>query len=59
MKKYVQSGEYKPTCMNHQNQAILVHLMGTNEQFKHKHVKIKCGSLVVQVPTQVLMKTTS
>ena len=26
---------------------------------KHKHIKIKCGSLVVQVSTQVLMKTTS
>ena len=24
--------EYKSKCMNHQNQAILVHLMGTNEQ---------------------------
>ena len=26
---------------------------------KHKHSKIKCGSLVVQVYTQVLIKTTS
>ena len=26
---------------------------------KHKHPKIKCGSLVVQVYTQVLMKTIS
>ena len=25
---------------------------------KYKHTKIKCGSLVVQVSTQVLMKTT-
>jgi len=26
---------------------------------KYKHIRIKCGSLVVQVYTQVLMKTIS
>ena len=28
-------------------------------EIKHKHIKIKCGSLVVQVSAQVLIKFTS
>ena len=32
---------------------------GYKWEIKHKHTKIKCGSLVVQVSTQVLMKTIS
>ena len=30
--KHVQNGEYKLKCMNHQNQTILAHLMGTNKR---------------------------
>ena len=41
--------EYKFEMHESSKLAILIHVIGTNEQFKYKHIIVNCGSLVIQV----------
>ena len=57
--KHVQNREYKFEMHESSKLSYTSTSNGYKWAIEHKHIKIKCSSLVVQVYTQVLIKNTS